>query len=138
MGARVYEPYTGTFTQPDPIQGGGANAYAYTNGDPVNELDLTGDYEFLADAQGGVILPGGDDSGPATAPTPAGETIYRTGSQTDTQLCKKLSQYSACGAGERRVERGKDAGRVQWQSHCPDRGRSIRDDPPPPDVRGGY
>jgi hypothetical protein len=43
MGARVYNPYTGTFTQPDPIQGGGANAYGYTDGDPVNETDLTGD-----------------------------------------------------------------------------------------------
>jgi hypothetical protein len=71
MGARVYDPYTGAFLQTDPIQGGSANAYGYTSGDPVNELDLTGDYEFLADAQGGVILPGGDDSGPATAPTPA-------------------------------------------------------------------
>jgi uncharacterized protein RhaS with RHS repeats len=43
MGARVYNPYTGTFTQPDPIQGGGANAYGYTDGDPVNETDLSGD-----------------------------------------------------------------------------------------------
>ena len=43
MGARVYDPYTGTFTQPDPIQGGGANAYGYTDGDPVNEKDLSGD-----------------------------------------------------------------------------------------------
>jgi hypothetical protein len=42
MGARVYDPYTGTFTQPDPVQGGGANAYGYTNGDPVNETDLDG------------------------------------------------------------------------------------------------
>jgi len=42
MGARVYDPYTGTFTQPDPIQGGGANAYGYTNADPVNETDLGG------------------------------------------------------------------------------------------------
>jgi uncharacterized protein RhaS with RHS repeats len=43
MGARVYDPYTGTFTQPDPIQGGGANAYGYTDGDPVNQTDLSGD-----------------------------------------------------------------------------------------------
>jgi uncharacterized protein RhaS with RHS repeats len=43
MGARVYDPYTGTFTQPDPVQGGGANAYGYTDGDPVNETDLSGD-----------------------------------------------------------------------------------------------
>jgi uncharacterized protein RhaS with RHS repeats len=43
MGARVYDPYTGTFTQPDPIHGGGDNAYGYTDGDPVNETDLNGD-----------------------------------------------------------------------------------------------
>jgi uncharacterized protein RhaS with RHS repeats len=42
MGARVYDPYTGTFLQTDPVQGGGANAYGYTNGDPVNETDLNG------------------------------------------------------------------------------------------------
>jgi len=42
MGARVYDPYTGTFTQPDPIQGADASNYGYANGDPVNETDLTG------------------------------------------------------------------------------------------------
>jgi RHS repeat-associated protein len=42
MGARVYNPYTGTFLQTDPIPGAGANAYGYTNGDPVNETDLSG------------------------------------------------------------------------------------------------
>jgi uncharacterized protein RhaS with RHS repeats len=66
MGARVYNPYTGTFTQPDPIQGGGLNAYGYANGDPVNETDLTGDCGLpvgcLADA-GGAILGAGEDAG---------------------------------------------------------------------------
>jgi RHS repeat-associated protein len=42
MGARVYDPYTGTFTQPDPIPGADANSYGYADGDPVNETDLTG------------------------------------------------------------------------------------------------
>jgi hypothetical protein len=68
MGARVYDPYTGTFTQPDPVQGGGLNAYGYANGDPVNETDLTGDCGFpvgcLADA-GGAILDAGEDAGGA-------------------------------------------------------------------------
>jgi uncharacterized protein RhaS with RHS repeats len=54
MGARVYDPYTGTFTQPDPIQGGGANAYGYTDGDPVNEEDLAGTNEEETDEFGGV------------------------------------------------------------------------------------
>ncbi len=39
----MYDPYTGTFTQPDPIQEGGANAYGYADGDPVNKTDLSGD-----------------------------------------------------------------------------------------------
>jgi hypothetical protein len=42
MGARVYDPYTGTFLQTDPIPGADANAYGYTDGDPVNETDPTG------------------------------------------------------------------------------------------------
>jgi hypothetical protein len=44
MGARVYDPSTGTFTQPDPVIGGGATPYGYTNGDPVNETDLDGEF----------------------------------------------------------------------------------------------
>ncbi len=44
MGARNYIPQIGRFLQPDPIPGGSTNAYAYTNGNPVNETDLTGDY----------------------------------------------------------------------------------------------
>jgi hypothetical protein len=42
MGARVYDPYTGTFTQPDPIQRADASNYGYADGDPVNETDLDG------------------------------------------------------------------------------------------------
>jgi RHS repeat-associated protein len=43
MGARVYDPYTGTFLQTDPIPGADANAYGYANGDPANQTDLDGD-----------------------------------------------------------------------------------------------
>jgi RHS repeat-associated protein len=44
MGVRSYVPQIGRFLQPDPIAGGSANAYAYTDGDPVNETDVTGAY----------------------------------------------------------------------------------------------
>jgi riboflavin biosynthesis pyrimidine reductase len=36
------------------------------------------------------------------------------------------------------VQRGEDAASEQWRGHCRERGRSIRDDPPPPDVREGF
>jgi RHS repeat-associated protein len=44
MGARSYVPQLGRFLQPDPIEGGSANAYSYTFGDPVNTSDPSGEY----------------------------------------------------------------------------------------------
>ncbi|WP_370093096.1 RHS repeat-associated core domain-containing protein [Streptacidiphilus sp. MAP12-20] len=44
MGARVYNPYTGRFSQVDPVTGGSANSYDYTNQNPINQYDLTGQY----------------------------------------------------------------------------------------------
>lgn len=44
MGARSYIPRIGRFLQPDPVEGGSANAYAYTFGDPVNTADPSGEY----------------------------------------------------------------------------------------------
>jgi RHS repeat-associated protein len=44
MGARSYVPQLGRFLQKDPLPGGSTNPYAYTNGDPVNQTDLSGEY----------------------------------------------------------------------------------------------
>ncbi len=44
MGVRAYVPEIGRFEQTDPISGGSANPYAYTNGNPVDETDLSGEY----------------------------------------------------------------------------------------------
>ncbi len=41
MGVRLYNPYSGRFLQPDPVLGGGANAYAYPT-DPIGGVDLDG------------------------------------------------------------------------------------------------
>lgn len=42
MGARPYVPALGRFLRVDPVEGGSANDYEYSRGDPVNGLDLTG------------------------------------------------------------------------------------------------
>jgi hypothetical protein len=42
MGARLYNPASGRFLQPDPIEGGNANSYEYCSGDPINKVDLDG------------------------------------------------------------------------------------------------
>lgn len=44
MGARTYVPQIGRFLQADPVPGGSVNSYAYTDDDPVNSSDPTGEY----------------------------------------------------------------------------------------------
>jgi RHS repeat-associated protein len=44
MGARAYVPQIGRFEQTDPLPGGSSNPYGYTDGNPVDERDLTGAY----------------------------------------------------------------------------------------------
>jgi RHS repeat-associated protein len=41
MGARGYNPITGQFLSPDPVQGGNETPYNYPN-DPINNLDISG------------------------------------------------------------------------------------------------
>ncbi|WP_127468942.1 DNRLRE domain-containing protein [Streptomyces sp. B27] len=42
MGVRLYNPQAGRFLSLDPVYGGSANAYEYTNADPLNQYDLDG------------------------------------------------------------------------------------------------
>jgi RHS repeat-associated protein len=43
MGQRTYLGPIGRFLQVDPVDGGSANDYDYTNQDPINETDLSGE-----------------------------------------------------------------------------------------------
>ncbi|PNG22515.1 hypothetical protein C1J00_09055 [Streptomyces cahuitamycinicus] len=42
MGVRLYDPARGRFLQTDPVPGGSANAYDYSNADPCNATDTDG------------------------------------------------------------------------------------------------
>jgi RHS repeat-associated protein len=44
MGARTYIPQLGRFLQTDPQPGGSGNAYTYTDDNPVDEADPSGEY----------------------------------------------------------------------------------------------
>jgi RHS repeat-associated protein len=52
LGARSYVPQIGRFLQPDPQPGGSANAYSYTQGDPLNESDPSGELSRYSESGG--------------------------------------------------------------------------------------
>ncbi|TDO48499.1 RHS repeat-associated protein [Kribbella sp. VKM Ac-2527] len=57
MGSRLYNQATGLFTTVDPVDGGGANAYAYPT-DPINQSDVTGQSWWRKALKGAAIVGG--------------------------------------------------------------------------------
>jgi RHS repeat-associated protein len=53
MGARSYVPAMGRFISLDAVLGGSANGYDYANGNPVNEVDLSGESPGASDCTPG-------------------------------------------------------------------------------------
>jgi RHS repeat-associated protein len=70
MGARLYVPQLGRFLQPDPVDGGSANAYDYAFQDPVNQTDLDGEIpeRCIAIILAGCIWISGIGDGPGGGP----------------------------------------------------------------------
>jgi RHS repeat-associated protein len=52
MGVRSYVPSLGRFISTDPVDGGSANSYDYSNADPVNSFDLSGEKPWSIESQG--------------------------------------------------------------------------------------
>jgi RHS repeat-associated protein len=76
MGARAYIPQLGRFEQTDPQPGGSINAYAYTDNDPVNQADPTGEsatynYQAAETGNGAAGLPEAYGAPGAITPPPA-------------------------------------------------------------------
>lgn len=56
MGQRLYDPALGRFLQTDPVPGGSANSYDYTDQDPANNSDLDGRQNSALGFGGGIAI----------------------------------------------------------------------------------
>lgn len=107
MGVRLYDPATGRFWSRDPSPGGNATAYDYCSGDPVNCVDLDGQWgmpKILKKAMKKVakvaevasIIPG--PIGAASAAISAG-AYAATGNKRKAMQMATMVAISAVGGG---------------------------------------
>ncbi|MDX6699077.1 MAG: hypothetical protein QOE65_2474 [Solirubrobacteraceae bacterium] len=89
MGQRVYSPALGRFLQVDPVEGGSANGYDYSDQDPVNSFDLAGTCAFDRDLAG---------------------PIYHYKGRAYWELCWKRGQYSGHRIGWLQLGSGRSHG----------------------------
>ncbi len=93
MGARSYVPQIGRFLEPDPVEGGSANAYAYTFGDPVNTSD-----------------PGGESTG-----TPPAWAIQAGAQVAEEAVARRAAEEAAARAeAERKIAEEEAAAAAYW------------------------
>ncbi len=109
LGVRSYVPQIGRFLQPDLLQGGAANAYTYTNGDPVNESDLTGMYTTAAGTPTWILELVGEHASEIAAEEAAREAAARLEAEMRAAEAAKMSGYGYEG-DEGEEEEGEEEG----------------------------
>lgn len=100
FGVRSYVPQLGRFLQPDPVPGGAANAYTYTNGDPVNEADLTGMYTTAAETPIWVIEMAGAHATEIAAEEAAREAAARREAELKAEEAARAAGVESEAMGE--------------------------------------
>ena len=88
---RLYDPALGRFLQVDPVEGGSCNDYDYVCGDPINNLDLDGQFCVFSNSKGCIGI----------------KDILKHGKSGAKQAKKKLTDLRTSPAGRTAITVGK-------------------------------
>jgi RHS repeat-associated protein len=125
MGARSYVPQLGRFLQPDPDSSGSPNAYTYTFGDPLNEIDPSGDYaEYQIGGPSASLIAWATQSSQEAAAQQAAENAAARAAAERAREEAEAAQQAAYGpttsGGEEEwweEEWGEEEGEYEWASY---------------------